>query len=331
MPFSRFMRIVLLAPPLGGALLGGLTLLLTGLLLSHHSHGADRASAVTIGLLADTSKIAPATRISATSIFNPAVSDQKIGAEVPANRKQALSMPRGNSSTIFRKSIAPATLKFLDGYVAQPANVVSHDTNFQKLVHAVVPYAPFHLGIDMPLPNALESMLGASPSPVVLRDGRYVIVTGRRDPGGRGRAFLWVDMQQGIALGGIFFYPSNGEPSPTLTLFSSQISRDSVHIAQFPSAFLNDLAQWSKEAAIPPLTTRYFISASSEKTVLAHEEVCRPPLDVDPAAQNCVQQKMEAAAIDREAGAFLANVHYASNGTQRMVGDPLFASTQLAH
>jgi hypothetical protein len=152
------------------------------------------------------------------------------------------------------------------------------------------------------------------------------MVTGRRTPesGGRGRAFLWVDMQQGIALGGIFFYPSNGEPSPTLTLFSNQVSADSVRIEQLPPAFLEDFSRWSADAAVPVSTARYFINASNKKSVLAHDEdACgSSPGSASPSGETCTQQKLEAAAIDRQAGAFLARVHYAPNGTVHTLSDP---------
>ena len=48
------------------------------------------------------------------------------------------------------------------------------------------------------------------------------------------RGFIWIDMQQGIALGGIFFHPTNGEPTPTLTLFSKQVEENSLEMSQLP-------------------------------------------------------------------------------------------------
>lgn len=39
----------------------------------------------------------------------------------------------------------------------------------------------------------------------------------------RGRGFLWFDLDEGIVLGGFYFTPTNGEPTPTLTVFSRQL------------------------------------------------------------------------------------------------------------
>src|ERR1700690_3690708 len=149
------------------------------------------------------------------------------------------------------------------------------------------------------------------------------MLTGVRGSGGRGRAFLWADIQKGIALAGIFFYPSNGEPSPALTIFSRQVDQDPLGMNQFPAAFIQDLGQWEQAEGVPPVTTRYFINASGKKTVLVHDEdYCgRPTGKPAPATDVCTQMNTDARTIDREAAVFLNQTHYASNATMHMIED----------
>jgi hypothetical protein len=223
----------------------------------------------------------------------------------------------------FQKPIARDQLGFLDDYVGRPANDVVREQKLRELMNEIVPCAPFHLGLDMPLPHAVESMLSNSPVPVDIRDGRYLMVTGMRGSNARGRAFLWIDLQQGISLGGIFFFPSNGEPTPTLTIFSRQVNQQSLKMSQLPGAFVQDLSLWAASVGVPPITTRYFINAASEKTVLAHDEdFCkRANGSAAPSSESCRQMKADAAQIDREASRFLNQTNYASNATMRMIVD----------
>jgi hypothetical protein len=223
---------------------------------------------------------------------------------------------------IFQKSITKTQLEFLNDYAGRPAYEVVRERRIRELVNMVVPYTPFHFGLDMPLPNAIEAILSGSPTPVEIREGRYMMVSTQ---GGRGaaRGFIWLDMQEGIALGGIFFHPTNGEPTPTLTLFSKQVKQDSVDMGQLPVAFAQDLSQWAAMAGIPPITTRYFINASSEKIVLAHDEdFCRRAEGMPAVPEDvCKQMNANAAEVDIKAAHFLDQTHYASNATMRMTGD----------
>src|ERR1700683_1910314 len=84
----------------------------------------------------------------------------------------------------------------------------------------------------MPLADAVDKMIKGSPLPVRIRDGRYVIVAGRMGPYLGGRGFVWIDMQDGIALGGFYFHPTNGEPTPTLNIFSRQVKEDALAMSQ---------------------------------------------------------------------------------------------------
>jgi hypothetical protein len=225
---------------------------------------------------------------------------------------------------VFKNPIAGAQLGFLSERAGQPANELVRERPLHYLVNEVVPYAPFHLGLDMPLPNAIESMFLTSTLPLEIRDGRYALLTGIRGPNARGRTFLWIDMKEGIGLGGIFFYPSNGEPTPTLTIFSRQVDGDSLRgMTQLPAAFVQDLSRWAAMVGVPPVTTRYFINASSEKTVLAHDEdYCRKPADGSALPLDvCQKMNEDARDLDRKAVSFLSQTHNASNATMHMVAN----------
>lgn len=338
MPISKYAKMVLLAPAIGSALIGVFGMLLGVALIAHHSHPATRT-------LASAGQHATSVTISAAAGSRPVITPANSGANasVPDQQPRLLrisSKPTANARPIIGQAVIPSThlndalfqktipsdqLGFLNDYAGRPANDVLREQKLRELVAAVVPYAPFHLGLDMPLPHALESMLSVSQIPVEVRDSRYVMVTGIRGQGGRGRAFVWVDMQQGVALGGIFFYPSNGEPTPTLTIFSSQVNQSSLGFNQLPPAFVQDLTRWAAAEGLPPVTTRYFINASSEKIVLAHDEdFCKLPVAGAPASpDSCSKMNADAARIDTEALHFLDRTNYATNATMRTADDKL--------
>jgi hypothetical protein len=337
--------VLLLAPAIGSALIGVFGMLLGVALIAHHSHFANRTMA-SAGLHTASPTFpvisnAAASRPMSLPAYPAAV------ANVPGQQprrlrisskparpaiKQTGAPAAHRQGALFQKAIPTDQLGFLNDYAGRPANDILHEQKLRELVAAVVPYAPFHLGLDMPLPHALESMLQASQVPVEIRDGRYVMVTGIRGQGGRGRGFIWVDTQQGIALGGIFFYPSNGEPTPTLTLFSSQVNQSSLGFSQLPPAFVQDLTRWAVAEGVPPVTTRYFINASSQKTVLAHDEdFCKMTVADTPTDPNsCSKMNADAARVDTEASHFLDRVNYASNATMRTANDPSRIGAQVS-
>ncbi len=221
---------------------------------------------------------------------------------------------------VFRGTIASDQLGVLSDYAGKPTNEALRESKVREVMHTLVPYAPFHFGMDRPLPNVIEAVLLRSSVPIGIRDGRYMMLA--TDAGsGAGRGFLWVDLQQGIAVGGIFFHPNNGEPTPTLTLFSKQVKQNSLKMSQLPMAFVQDLSRWVATAGIPPVTTRYFINGSGEKLVLTHDEdYCKQSQGIGYASPGeCRQMKAEAADLDLQAASFLGQTHYASNATIRMV------------
>jgi hypothetical protein len=66
-----------------------------------------------------------------------------------------------------------------------------------------------------------------------------------------GKGFLWIDMQDGIGLDGFFFHPTNGEPTPTVNIFSKQVQKEMLlEWSELPPAFAEDAAAWEQADAI---------------------------------------------------------------------------------
>ena len=75
---------------------------------------------------------------------------------------------------VFQKPIPRDQLAFLSGFAGEPSGKLYHDKQFRKLMKSFVPDCMFHYGRDMPLPQALDTVLDGSSAPVQVRDGRYV-------------------------------------------------------------------------------------------------------------------------------------------------------------
>lgn len=223
--------------------------------------------------------------------------------------------------TIFQKPIPSGQLAFLNQFAGTPTNDVIRDKQYRKLMHSVIPDCMFHYGRDMPLSDALERVLTNSRLPVQIRDGRYVMVSGRSGPYLSGRAFVWIDMQDGVALGGFYFRPTNGEPTSTVTVFSRKLKETSLKMSQLPPAFAEDLSQWSAESNVAPVTTRYTITGNNKKILLEHNEDYCAPADPTraPAEGDCEQMNADAADIDMNAAYYLEQTHHATNGTAWMI------------
>lgn len=220
---------------------------------------------------------------------------------------------------IFRDPVPSAELEFLNHYARQDTKRVLRDKQFHKLMRRMIPDLIFHYGWDMMIPDALEKVLADSQIPVQTRDGRYVEISGRSGPYLRGRGFLWIDMQDGIALGGFYFHPTNGEPTPTLTVFSRQVKEDTLKMSLLPPAFAEDLARWSAQSNVPQITTRYFIGDLHKKILLEHDEdYCAAPT----APADCQQMNADAADIDLEAAYYLDQTNHATNATAWMIDGP---------
>jgi hypothetical protein len=244
--------------------------------------------------------------------------------QAPANTPPASLAPLPPSNydeAIFQKRIPPDQLALLNSFAGAPAADIVRNKDFRKLMNNVLPGGIFHYGYDMPLFDALELVLKYSPVPVEIRSGRYAIISGDHGPYLGGRGFLWIDMQEGIALGGIFFHPTNGEPTPTVTIFSRQVKEDTLALSQLPPEFAADLRRWSADAHIPPITTRYFITGANKRILIEHDEDFCLPVDGNaaPPIPVCDAMNAEAADIDLTAAYYLDRVHYAPNATAWMI------------
>jgi hypothetical protein len=234
---------------------------------------------------------------------------------------------------IFQKPIPSDQLAFLNQFAGATSGDLFRDKQFRKLMHSVIPDCMFHYGRDMPLTDALEMVLKGSSQPVQIRDGRYLMLSGRSGPYLAGRGFIWIDLQEGIALGGFYFHPTNGEPTPTVNVFSRQVKdEDSLKLSQLPPALAEDLIGWSADSRVPPVTTRYFITGSNKKILLEHDEdYCAPVVRAAAPPQNaCQQMNADAADIDLTAAYYLEQVNYATNATAWMItGDDQVAWLQV--
>jgi uncharacterized protein YecT (DUF1311 family) len=226
---------------------------------------------------------------------------------------------------LYQNRVPAPALAFLGQFSSARSGDLYRDRQFKHIVSGNLPNCMFHYGRDMPLSDALDRVMPGSQVPVQVRDNRYVLVSGERGPYLGGRGFIWIDMQDGIVLGGFFFHPTNGEPTPTLAAFSRQIKTKDRSIAssQLPPAFMDDLIQWSTQSGVPPITTRYFLTGNDKRILLEHtEDYCAPGPDPNappPAPDECSEMNADAADIDMNAAYYLEQVNYATNATAWMI------------
>jgi uncharacterized protein YecT (DUF1311 family) len=150
-------------------------------------------------------------------------------------------------------------------------------------------------------------------------------LSGDRGPYLQGRGFLWFDLQDGIALGGFYFTPTNGEPTPTLTIYSKQLTGNDLAMSALPAAFVQDLYQWEATEKVPPVTPvtpRYFIPQLGKKYVLVHDEdYCWHPENTPaPDPKVCETMNAQAADADMNAAYFMKQTGNAANATAWMLG-----------
>ena len=221
----------------------------------------------------------------------------------------------------FQNPIPVDQLSFLNDYAGHPAKEAMKDKRFGKLLKLVIPRSEYHYGRDMPLAEAADAVLGGSKLPVAVRDGRYVMLSGRQGPYLNGMGFLWFDIQSGIALGGVYFHPVNGEPTPTLAVYSRQLQDHSLGLSQLPLAFAEDLSRWVASSDARWVSPRYFIPENGKKYVLLHDEdYCDHPANAPPPPQDtCMQLNAEAAEADLNAAYFMQQTHNAANATAWMM------------
>ena len=234
---------------------------------------------------------------------------------LPAQTPQAV--PAAPQNAQFQNLIPAAQLAFLNNYSGKTTKELKKDKQFRGLLKQIIPHTIYHYGHDLALSEAVDDALSGSRLPVNIRDGRYVTVSGLEGPYLRGRGFLWFDLQDGIVLGGFFFAPINGEPSPTLTVFSRQIAQTQLSLSQLPRAFADDMSQWAAVSRVPVITARYFIPENGKKYVLVHDEdYCwHPEGSPAPPEFECMQANLDAADVDMDAALFMQETHNAANAT----------------
>jgi len=243
---------------------------------------------------------------------------------VPAGAPQAQEPPPpAYDKAIFLKPIPADQLAFLKQFGGVPSGDAYKDKQFKRVMKSVVPDPMFHYGIDMPLEDALDMVIKGSPEPVQVRDGRYVLISGKMGPHHAGRGFVWIDMQDGIGLGGFYFRPNNGEPTPTVTVFSKQVKQETIGSSELPPAFMEDLSAWSQQMNVPQVETRYFIGDNHKRLLLEHDEdYCASIGGASPDKKGCEQTMADAADADMMAAGYLEQVHYATNATAYMINNP---------
>jgi uncharacterized protein YecT (DUF1311 family) len=230
--------------------------------------------------------------------------------------------PSPPPAAIFRNRIPPDQLAFLNDYAGKTAREIQKDKRFRNLMKLAIPRTEYHYGRDMPLSETGETLLDGDPLPIDIRDGRYAMVASHGGPYLSGRGFLWFDMHDGIALGGVYFHPVNGEPTPTLAIFSRQLTETALSMSQLPVAFQQDLAQWVLVAGPRLVSPRYFIPENGKKYVLVHDEdYCAYQSGAPPPPQDqCQEMNAEAADADVNAAYFMQETHNAANATAWMLG-----------
>ena len=230
------------------------------------------------------------------------------------------SSPKYDKS-IFQNPIPSDQLAFLRSFAGAKTKDLFRDKQFHKLIHSLLPNVMFHYGRDMPLSDAMDIVMKGSSWPVQIRGDRYLLIYGHRGPYLQGQGFLWVDMKDGLGLGAFFFSPTNGEPTPTVTVFSKQILEDSLEMSQLPPEFAKDLDRWATDSKMPQLTTCYFITGMKEKILLEHDEDhCAVSNGAAPSPGSlCEQLNADAADIDMNAAYYLEQTHHATNGTAWMI------------
>jgi uncharacterized protein YecT (DUF1311 family) len=278
-------------------------------------------------VFANAQEMAPGSQQPDTpSSAQPSPPPESTAAQSPApapapQSSEAEPAPPPFDPSIFLKPVPADQLTFLNGFAGQSSSDVAQDKQFKKLLHATLPDCLFHYGHDISVSDALETVLAGPALPVQIRDGRYVMVSGSAGPNVWGRGFMWIDMQTGIALGGFYFHPTNGEPTPTLTIFSKQVKEKSLEMSQLPPAFAEDLNQWFGPAHISPVTIRYFITGNNEKILLAHDEdFCAPlPGAATPDEDTCEQMNADAADDDMTGAYYLEQTDHIPNATERTI------------
>jgi uncharacterized protein YecT (DUF1311 family) len=270
----------------------------------------------------DTQSVRPAPIERRTSA-NDAAKDPAQEPAAPVQPQYVMPPMAQYDPAIFQRTVPSADLAFLKQFDGVSCGDLWSDKQFKHFVRGEIPGVMYHFGNDRPLSEAMDNAISGSRAPVRIRDGRYVIVTGRSSvfPGLRGEGFVWVDMQEGTVLGGFVFWPTNGEPAPAMTVWTKQIKTDTISLGQLPQAFQADLADWQMGWGVPTVTTRYFIGDVNRKIVLLHDEdFCAPANgNYGSSDSDCEQMNADAADDDMAAAYYMDETGYKTNATAWML------------
>jgi hypothetical protein len=251
----------------------------------------------------------------AALVLSPRATSQQAGAP-PADQPEPPPPP-----AVFQSRIPAGQIAFLNDYDGKTPKEIMRDKRFRNLLKLATPRTTYHYGSDMSLSEASENLLDTEPLPIEVRGGRYVMIGSHGGSYLAGRTFIWFDMKDGLALGGVYFHPTNGEPSPTLTIFSKQLTDTSLSMSQLPLDFIEDLNQWALVARVPQISPRYLIPENGRKYVLVHDEdYCAHPPDAPAPPQDiCQQMNADGADADMNAAYFMQETHNAANATAWML------------
>lgn len=233
-----------------------------------------------------------------------------------------LDAPQASGPDVFASRIPADQIAFLPGLAGATSNEVIRAKQFKKLMKFFVPNCEFHYGRDMGLDEALQMVIQGSQTPAQIRDGRYFTIAGSRGPYLAGRAMIWIDMKEGIGLGAFYFHPTNGEPTPSVAVFSRQVKDKALGMSDLPAEFAQDLGTWAGGSMVPALTTRYFLTGNNMRVLLEHDEdyCAGANLNLVPPGEACEQMEGDAADLDEVAAYYLDQVHYRTNATAWMIG-----------
>ncbi|HEY7838054.1 MAG TPA: hypothetical protein VIC54_05615 [Terriglobales bacterium] len=217
----------------------------------------------------------------------------------------------------FTQLMPPAQLAFINSFANQPAKLLLKDKRFKEVMKEITPRSGYHYGGDMSLSEAVGGVMDTTTEPVTILNGRYALVPGGVGPILSGRGLVWIDLDQGVVLGAFFFHPTNGEPTPSLTVYSRQLTQTQLSMSQLPAAFAEDLDRWAVSASVPLICAQYFIPANGNKYVLLHDENYCTVLSAQSVPQQrlCYQLTEEAAEVDMYAAFFMIKSHNKANAT----------------
>ncbi len=248
-------------------------------------------------------------------------------AALPDGLPAAFPAPPPYDPAIFSRLIPPAQLKPMLQAEGATVEDVFHDRETRHLIMSAIPNDIFRYGRDVSLPDTITMELDQSPAIAHVRDNRYLLLTGDDRPHQwirhDARTLIWVDTQTGIVLGAFFFHPTNGEPGPTVTVFTRQIRQEDIRFSELPPAFLSDLNQWEQPSGVPPALITYFIGDIPKKFLLEHDiDLCSTEVLAGGFGSDCEQLNADAADNDLTASLYLAQVNYATNATAYMIDNP---------